>query len=139
MTICPLRPLIALTLSLQIVSPTAFADPYKIELGWGNLPDCTRAACSGKSLFGICPDTIETGEQRLIAYVYGDAPHVASIQNHLKNCGSQGVAAATLASILASPSAAMPAFSGAFIPCVQQIINTNLTFNLTVESQCLWR
>ena len=130
------RILIAVSL---FATPMAFAEPYKIELGWGNLPDCTRATCSGKSLFGICPDTIQTGEQRLFAYVFGDAPDAGTLQNQLKHCGNQGLAAATLAAVLASPAAAMPAFSGAFIPCVQQTMNTNLTFNLTTESQCLWR
>ena len=127
------------TVLLLLWSSPVTAEPFRIQLGWGNLPDCTRMVASGRSLFGSgFQDTLQRGEQRVFAYLEGNAINASQVMNHLQQCAARAVAVATIAAVLGSPAAATPGFAATFIPCAQERIEGSVNISLRTETQCLW-
>lgn len=111
---------------------SCLADTTKVELGWTNLPECSKASCSGTGLF--CPDTVESTPQRIIAYLNLDAPSVNQIIDEAKRCAGIAAAAAGLSSILTSPATAQPAFYASFSTCMANYNWSSLS--LSTETKC---
>src|SRR5262252_10924394 len=100
----------------------AFAESQEIELGWTNLPECSRFVSSGQSILGnLIPDTYEHTPQRATAYVHVEAPSISRILDRMKYCAiNVALPAAGLSLILTSPAAAQPTFFSAFNSCMAQ-------------------
>lgn len=120
------------------VSSSAIAEPMRIELGWTNLPDCSRVVNSGSNLFGL-PDTVQTAEQRFSAYVeFDDVPTDASFRQDVEQCARRAAGAATIAAILSDATAALPAFEAELSECSAEKAEGYGEFTLGTEDHCMW-
>ena len=113
----------------------------RIELGWMNLPPCSRVVWV-EGPFGIKYPRYETGEQRLYAYAVINAQNMRqdAIET-AKYCALVSIpAAGGIAFILDNPAAAGPAFSSAFFACFGGRFGDIVLDNVTLETQsvCLW-
>jgi hypothetical protein len=114
----------------------AFAESQDIELGWTNLPECSRLVSSGQSILGnLIPDTYEHTPQRATAYVHVEAPSISHIWSRMNYCAiNVALPSAGLALVLSRPAAAQPAFFSAFNACMTQEAWSSLY--LHVETKC---
>lgn len=118
------------------ISTPALADSLEIELGWGNLPECTRMVASGGSIFGGgFRDTLEKTPQRVTAYLHVEAPSVDSVRSAINHCAfNVALPRATLAAILGDPSLAQPVFFESFNSCMAGLAWSSLS--LYTKTQC---
>lgn len=122
-----------------LIGSAARAEKINVELGWGNITPCSRVEWRNDGIFGTPSPTLETAEQRVSVYAVVDAFNASSIQNDIQQCAVQGAAAAGLSAIIASPAAAMPAFSAQFESCLQSRAKDYSSLQLGVsEGQCMW-
>jgi hypothetical protein len=122
---------------LVFISPAAKAESQQIELGWANLPECTRLTNSGESILGdIVPDTLETAPQRITAYLNLEAPDINSVIANARYCAWTAAAATGLSWIIASPAAAQLTFFASFSACMSSQEWSSLS--LSVDTECEW-
>lgn len=121
----PLRTSVFGMLAFLSITAGAHSESQKIELGWTYIVPCER---------GLFPP--ETASQRLIAYLNLEAPNVNDIQDAAQECAIQSTAVATLAGIIADPTAAFPVFYQTFSDCMSYRAWTSA--GLSVESKCDW-
>lgn len=113
------------------------AEATDIRLGWMNLPECSRAVCSGTGLF--CPDTIQYAPQELSGYAHIEAPDLNSVIASVNHCAfNVALPTATLAAILANPASAQPAFSSAFSACMTEKSSKWTGLSLYTKTECRW-
>ncbi len=117
----------------------AFAEEMDVPLGWGNITPCSKVEWNNNGFAGLPSPTLRTAEQRVYASARINAPDAGSIQNDLQQCAVQGVSAAGLTAIIASPGAAMPAFAAQFGSCLESRGKNYSSISLNVsEGQCMW-
>jgi hypothetical protein len=120
-------------IALFSFAASAEAESEKIELGWANLPECTRLVSSGESFLNI-PDTYEHTPQRLTAYLNFEAPNVNSVLADAQNCAAIAAAAAGLSAVIANPAAVQPSFFASFSACMSGKAWSSLS--LSTETRC---
>ena len=90
-----------------------------VELGWMNLPPCTKVDWVKTSIPGISQPVIRTAEQRLTAFADIETTDIAdAVKQVIKDCALASVAAAGgIGAITANPAAAVEGFKTAFLGC----------------------
>ena len=114
------------------------ATAEEVTLGWMNLDRCRKTEWNNNGIFGTPSPTYREAEQR--AYVkleYYDAT-AGRLAQEVKHCGERGVAAATVAAIVANVSAAAPSFYAVFGQCMGALYDRVSNLSLRWESECLW-
>lgn len=130
--------LIALAMGMLGSAALAHAETRDINLGWMNLPECSRATCSGRGLF--CPDTIEYAPQELSGFLHIEAPNTNQVLGAINHCTFDvALPTATLAAILANPASAEPTFRGAFATCMANQKAIWSSMYLYTATACKWR
>ena len=117
----------------------AWAETHRVVLGSSNITPCSRTIWRNDGFMGLPSPTVQTADQRVTAYAVIDAPTLPGIQNDVQQCAVQGAAAASLASIFASPGGAMPAFQAQFESCMRGRASEYFSLQLQLsEGECQW-
>jgi hypothetical protein len=110
----------------------------RFELGWANFLPCSKVEMVATSIPGISLPTLYTAEQRVYAFATISTSNVSV--DIVKECAATAVGSCGLASLVASPSACVPAFKASLASCLvskTQDAAVN-SIQLSKESKCLW-
>ncbi len=90
-----------------------------VELGWMNLPPCTKVEWIPTSIPGISTPTVKSAEQRLAAYAEIDSENMREeALEAVKECALAALGAAGgIGAVTSNPAAAAAAFKTAFLAC----------------------
>lgn len=113
-----------------------------VELGWMNLPPCTKVEWTPTGIPGVSTPTLKSAEQRLTAYAAIDSDNMREeALEAVKECALAALGAAGgIGAVTSNPAAAAAAFKAAFIACFSAkfgdiaISGVELHTNTT----CLW-
>lgn len=105
-----------------------------IDLGWTYITPCSTVEWNNNGPLGLPAPTYRSPNQRATLRLDVSSPNFVQAQNQLNMCAQQGVAAATLASLITNLSGAAPAFWATFQGCAANIPWANA--NLHVDYQC---
>jgi hypothetical protein len=120
----------------------AASDTFEIWHGWMNIQPCSEVEWTNSGAFGTPSPTVRTADQELHGRIFVeiDASDFADVQNDFLSCAENAAAAAGIAAILTSSSAAWPTFWAWFQSCLQTSAASAMSWEayLETESQCNW-
>lgn len=112
-----------------------------IQLGWTNLPPCTRLEWPNVGPLGTPSPTWRSAEQRLFAYATVDQNLLNQAKNETLYCAAVAAAAAGIGALISGGAGATGAFDTAFKAClldkgVPQTLSRAVT--LSTDAKCMW-
>lgn len=115
---------------------------HSIELGWMNLPPCSKITYVESDIPGVWVPVLKTAEQRLYAYSVINSQNMRDeAVEAARDCALAAVATAGgLSVITANPVAVTAAFSASFLACFGARFGDIVITNIALETRavCMW-
>lgn len=115
---------------------------HSVELGWMNLPPCTKVDWVDSSIPGVKVPVLRTAAQELHAYAEIETDKFRDdALTALKDCALAAVGAAGgIGAITANPGAALGAFKLAFLACfsAKAADIAVMSVNIHTDTRCNW-
>ncbi|MCX7086577.1 MAG: hypothetical protein NTV00_00830 [Methylococcales bacterium] len=115
---------------------------HSIELGWMNLPPCSKVEWVNSDIPGIKVPVLKTSEQRFYAWAVIDSQNMRDeALQAAKECALAAVGVAGgIGAITANPGAASGAFTTAFLACFGARFGDIVISNVLIETRavCQW-